>query len=243
MLHSIDQGPMPVETERPPAPLRRRASGVRREPMTDRDDAVDRADLAAIVLGDAAALERLYERHRRALYAFVRRYLGDRHLADEAVQDTLVAVWEKAETFRGEARVRTWMFGIARFRALEHRRRRRPIPIDTSAPPSRTDGASGSRRRELADVSAGPEQIAVGQDELDRVGAALARIPDDQRECFLLAVAGSLGYDEIADLLGIQVGTVKSRVSRARQRLDALLTLAERRPLAPPSPARIEDPT
>lgn len=152
------------------------------------------------------------------------------------MQDTMITVWQQAATFRAEARVRTWIFGIARYRALALARRRRPLPVDPmTRHPSQRPRVAGPVN-EWADDAAGPARIAVARDEVGRVATALRQLPDDQRECFLLAVAGSLAYDEIADLLAISVGTVKSRVARARRRLDTLIGASSSRPLPPPRP-------
>jgi len=80
--------------------------------------------VVAIAAGDRDALEALYARHRRKLWSFIRRYVADEHLAEEALADTLVAIWRHAGSFRGEARVTTWLFGIARNRTSTGRSRR-----------------------------------------------------------------------------------------------------------------------
>ena len=99
------------------------------------------------------------------------------------------------------------------FRSLGIARRRAPEPVDT---------ASGDHRWNRTDPTLDPERLVVERDRLERVGAAIDALPPDQRECFLLAVAGHLGYAEIATILGIEVGTVKSRVARARRALGTL---------------------
>lgn len=206
MLSFIDGPNTPTATT---APSSTRSTGS----AGHEGDHLDRTDLAGVASGDATALERLYGRHRDAMYPFIRRYLGDRQLAEEAMQDTMVAVWEQAEAFRGDSLVRTWMFGIARFKALGIARRRAPDPIDplTETP-----------RLHAVDRAPGPESVAIERDRVDRVGAAIDALPVDQRECFLLAVSGRFAYDEIATMLEIEPGTVKSRVARARRALAPL---------------------
>lgn len=165
--------------------------------------------VAGIAAGDRAALEALYARHRDKLWAFIRRFVADEHLAEEALADTLVALWRHAGSFRGEARVTTWLFGIAKRQAYTHLRKRVPTPVD--------DVTTNA----LADHSAGPEHVTAARDELTRVAAGVEALSDEHRETLLLAVAGDLSYVEIADLLAVPVGTVKSRVANARRILAA----------------------
>lgn len=124
----------------------------------------------------------------------------------------MVAVWRQAGAFRGEAKVRTWVFGIARRRAIGVIRARRPTPVDT-----------GAADRTAADSGPGPDRAAVARDELERVAVAITELPDELRECLLLAVGGVLSYAEIAEMLEVPVGTVKSRVAGARRRLEVVV--------------------
>lgn len=174
-------------------------------------DLSDVEALRAIANGDRRALESLYHRHRRALWSFIRNYVADAHLADEVLQDTLVAVWKAAPSFRGDSRVTTWMFGIARRQAYNHLRRRHPEPVDTDALAPRTDS------------SPGPERVVVARDERDKVVDQIERLSPEHREALVLALAGDLSYGELSEMLGVPVGTVKSRVSNARRTLKSRL--------------------
>ena len=170
----------------------------------------DRAAIAAVASGDRRALEELYARHRHGLWAFIRRYVADEQLAEEALADTLVALWRHAASFRGEARVSTWLFGIARRQAHNHVRRRRPVPVDHD-----------TALAVVADTDPDPERIVASRDELDHVNARIEALSDEHREALLLSIAGDLSYAEIAELLQVPVGTVKSRVANARRNLGA----------------------
>ncbi|CAN5805271.1 sigma-70 family RNA polymerase sigma factor [soil metagenome] len=163
--------------------------------------------VAAIASGDRRALSVLYERHRRALWSFIRRFVADEHLAEEVLADTLVAAWRGAGSFRGDARVTTWLFGIARNQAYNHLRRRRPVPVDEV------------RTGTLIDHGAQPDRVVAARDELSRVAAEIEALSPEHREALLLAIAGDLSYGEISEVLGVPVGTVKSRVANARRRL------------------------
>ncbi|MEU4829815.1 sigma-70 family RNA polymerase sigma factor [Streptosporangium sp. NPDC023615] len=168
-------------------------------PARSREDA---RLLAGVADGDAAALTALYERYARPLFSFLYRLAGDRGTAEEILQDTLLAVWRSAGTYRSRSSVSTWLFGVARRQA--HNRLRGAPPPPAAEPP------------DAADPLPGPEELAVGE---ERVRAALARLPLAQREVVVLAFLGDLGHREIAQVLEIPVGTVKSRLHHARATL------------------------
>ncbi|MBB2911785.1 RNA polymerase sigma-70 factor (ECF subfamily) [Streptosporangium becharense] len=158
--------------------------------------------IARIAWGDPQALTELYERYARPLFAFLYRLAGDRGTAEEILQDTLLAVWRSAHTYQGRSTVGTWLFGVAR-RQAHNRLRATPPPL-AADPFDRPDPAPG------------PEELATGD---DRVQKALARLPLAQREVVVLAFLDDLGHREIAEVLGIPVGTVKSRLHHARATL------------------------
>ncbi|MFC4060097.1 RNA polymerase sigma factor [Planomonospora corallina] len=166
----------------------------------------DARALARIAGGDAGALAELYERYAGPLFAFLYRLAGDRGTAEEILQDTLLAVWRSAPSYQGRSAVSTWLFGVAR-RQAHNRLRGAPPPL--AAEPG--DGAA---------PAPGPEDLAVGG---DRVHRALARLPLAQREVVVLAVLGDLAHQEIAEVLDIPVGTVKSRLHHARVTLRGCL--------------------
>ncbi|WP_043627832.1 RNA polymerase sigma factor [Nonomuraea candida] len=158
--------------------------------------------LSRVADGDTAALTELYERYGEPLFAFLLRLAGDRGTAEEILQDTMLAVWRSAGTFQRRSSVSTWLFGVARRQA--HNRLR------TAAPPQ------AAEPYERADPLPGPEELAVGGDSLE---ALLARLPPAQRDVAVLHFVVDLAHQDIAEVLGIPVGTVKSRLHLARTRL------------------------
>jgi len=172
-------------------------------PATGEDDRL----LARVAGGDRAALTALYERHHRPLFGYLATLLGDRSAAEEALQDTMLAVWNGAGRFEGRSRVSTWLFGIARRQALTRLRRRRPEAVD--------DGWLAA----VADPRPGPEEQAVAHLEGERVAAAVARLSPVHREVLVLAFWQGLTQPELVEVLGVPVGTVKSRLSNARKAL------------------------
>jgi len=170
--------------------------------------------IQAIGTGDKAALSALYERHGHAILAYLIGQLsGDRQLAEEVLQDVLLAVWQGAGSFRGESKVRTWMLSIARYQALNARRRRKPTPAELGEYiPSDDDG---------------PQRVQEKHDQQATVRAAMRELPEEQKEALELIFYHDLSGPEAADVLGIAPGTVKSRVHRAKNTLRGLLKRQE----------------
>jgi RNA polymerase sigma-70 factor (ECF subfamily) len=171
--------------------------------------------LRLVAAGDAAALARLYERHAGPLYGYLLRLAGDRMTAEEILQDTMLAVWRSAGAFEGRAKVSTWLFGVAR-RQAHNRLRGRPGPEPV-----------GGDLPERADQSAGPEELAIAAAGGTPVAAAVDRLPEHHRDVIALVFVAGLPLADVADVLGIPVGTVKSRLYPARAAIAAALIAQE----------------
>ncbi|MEO7664230.1 MAG: sigma-70 family RNA polymerase sigma factor [Candidatus Limnocylindrales bacterium] len=173
------------------------------------DDRAQEAELVvAIAAGDVAAIEALYDRVARPLYALGLRWLGDVGEAEELVQETFVRAWRQADRFDpARGRVGAWLFGIARHIATDrwrYRGRRPTVALDESIEHPRDDG--------LADLG----------DAWD-VALALEHLPPAQREVLVMAYSHDLSQSEIAGALGIPLGTVKSRTYYALRAMAELL--------------------
>ena len=160
-----------------------------------------------VAAGDGEALAELYRRHHEALCAYLLRLAGDQDLAEEVVQDTLLAVWRGAATFQGRSRVRTWLLGIARRQALG--RLRRAVPERTSE----------ELLAELPAPEPAPEELALASAERRDLAAAVGQLSALHQEVLALAFVHGLSYAEIAEVLGVPLGTVKSRLAGARRAL------------------------
>ncbi|GIJ58430.1 RNA polymerase sigma factor [Virgisporangium aurantiacum] len=163
---------------------------------------------------DADALGQLYLRHRTGLLALSHRLIGDWHAAEEVVLDALVTVWGRAARFEGRSTVRSWLYGVVRHHAL-NRRRRRPLPL-----------ADNTGLDEVASDADGPEALSLAAVTRAQLAAAIERLPEHHREIIALAFVAELSQPEIAEVLGVPVGTVKSRLHRARRDLAQLITEA-----------------
>jgi RNA polymerase sigma-70 factor (ECF subfamily) len=154
--------------------------------------------------GDERAFERLYERHAHRLLAYAEGLLRDRGPAEEALQETFMAVWRGAGSFEGRSAVRTWLFGICRRQALKRMRGGRPAarPLEDAA--------------DVPATEPDPQVVALARADAAAVGAAFASLSAAHREVLDLTFAAELSQAEIAEVLEIPVGTVKSRLFHAR---------------------------
>ncbi len=171
----------------------------------------DEALLAQLASGDENALAELYDRFGRTAYGLAVRVLRDQALAEDAVQDAFLGAWRTAAAFdpsRGTAS--TWLLTLVHRRAVDLVRRedRRRTDVLDDAP--------------IASGETTDEQAAV-REERRRVQAALAQLPADQREALELAYYGGLTQSELAERLGVPLGTVKSRMFAGLARLRDLL--------------------
>jgi RNA polymerase sigma factor (sigma-70 family) len=186
---------------------------VRRSHEPARSVAVsDEQVLEAVGNGDDDALGVLYDRYGRVAYALAFRILRDRALAEDAVQEAFLAIWRSAEGYKRErAKPSTWILTVVHRRAVDLVRREE------------------RRRGEALEKAPEPESAPADEDvELrDRraaVRAALDRLPDEQRQALELAYYGGLTQSDLAERLGVPLGTVKSRMFAGLGRLRELLS-------------------
>lgn len=186
----------------------------------------DSALIAAHVAGDPEAFSELVHRHQDRLWAVALRTTGDREEAADALQDGLISAFRRAETFRGDAQVTTWLHRIVVNACLDRMRRRKARP--TEPLPDQED-----RAVELT-VKAAEDPAEVSERRTD-VMAALALLSGDQRAALVLVDMEGYSVDEAAKILDCPAGTVKSRCSRGRARLVPLLTQYRSEPAPNPT--------
>lgn len=176
----------------------------------------DAALIRAIAGGDMRALNELYARHGANILSYLSSFLNDRQLAEEVLQDVMMAVWNHAGQFRGDSKVRTWLLTIARNRAINTRRRTTPNLVQFD---------------DVLDMDAGdttPLEKVERKHRSELMREALNRLPPAYQEILLLVFYHQLSGVEIAEVLGISTGTVKSRLHRAKELLRrVLLTMGE----------------
>jgi len=199
--------------------------------MNGREGATDDA---AVVLrmaaGSEAALETLYDRYAASIFAAAYRLTSDRGTAEEVVQETFLALWNRAETFDPTAgSLAAWLHAIARNRTIDRLRAagRRPTLVALSSAAGPDEDATQALDRLVsggsivggATPSPGPEETFASVDAQGAISVALAAMSEDERTVILLAYQEELSQSEIAARLGWPLGTVKTRTRRALQRL------------------------
>ena len=165
--------------------------------------------------GDENALADLYRRWAKPLLNFLYGMCGDRTLAEDLLQEVFLRVWRAAPRYQPTAKYSTWLFQIARNHWLNERekRMRRPRPMSLAGGPEDDGGSSGIS---VADPSVRrPDRAAEDRELKDRIDAAVARLPERLRDVWVLGAAQGLPYQEVASILDVPVGTVKSRMFQA----------------------------
>lgn len=171
----------------------------------------DKALIARIVAGERPAFRLFYLRYHNRVYSFVVRLIHRPEMADEVVNDVLLIVWRKAASYRGQAAVSTWLFGIAYRLALKSLRRW-PQPV------------SEDNRPERIDSNPVPEELADQALDTRRVQAALKYLSAEQRAVVELTYFLGYSCSEVAAVVNCPVNTVKTRLFHARKHLQNHLT-------------------
>ncbi|MFF0368726.1 RNA polymerase sigma factor SigM [Micromonospora sp. NPDC005087] len=184
--------------------------------MDGRDAATDLELLRAHASGDRDAFAELFHRHRDRLWAVALRTLGDREEAADALQDALLSAHRAAARFRGDSAVTTWLHRIVVNACLDRIRRRQAHPTVPLPDGNRAGDGSGTPGVE-------PAAPAQDHDTALVVREALAALPVEQRAALVLVDLQGYPVAEVARILGVAEGTVKSRCARGRTRLAVLL--------------------
>lgn len=172
--------------------------------------------LSLALAGDPDAYGRVVAREGRALWRCARALCGDDHLADDLVQETFVAAWNSRERYDGRCRFSTWLYGILRFRHLKARRSQRGgIATGERAFP---DEVMADQRADLS-TAANPPDEAVRVEEGERLREAVAALSPEQRSVVELRFFAGASLEDVATLLDIPLGTVKSRLHNGLVRL------------------------
>lgn len=175
-----------------------------------RPAAPDEDLVRAFVEGDREAFEEIVDRYERRVYAVALRMCGDAETARDVTQEVFISALRSLRSFRGTARLSTWLHRVTVNASLDRLRRRRDdLPLEETAG--------------RADPGRGPEEAAVESDRARRVRRAIAALTPEFRAVVVLHDLQDLAYAEVAEALEIPIGTVKSRIHRARMELARLL--------------------
>ncbi len=167
--------------------------------------------------GDTKALNELFERHRDAAYAVAYRLVGNADDALDVVQEAFIHVMRGIRSFRGQSAFRTWLYRIVTHAALDYRRYRAV---------RQTQSLDHENAREPADIGPArenPAEEAQTRDLREAILQALENVSEKNRAALVLYAIEGMSYKEVAEALGISVGTVMSRIFNARQRLKDLM--------------------
>jgi RNA polymerase sigma-70 factor (ECF subfamily) len=181
--------------------------------MTDRSSDPDRTVIASVLDGETARYAELVERYERRLLHTMVRAIGDRADAEELTQEAFVRAYFALPSYDPQFAFSTWLFKIAINLSINHRKKqgrdRERLAESVNEPP---DGASPSK-------PASPAGSAESGELAEKIRDAIDRLPDEFRDIFVMRHFYELSYREICDATGLPMGTVKSRLIRARRRL------------------------
>jgi len=172
--------------------------------MTEEQDVIQR-----VLDGDPESFRLLVERYAGAVTRMIRNVTGDRHACEDLAQEVFLTAYAKLRIFDpARSQFSTWLFTIARHKAVNAARRRKPRYM--ADPPEQADTRN-------------PEMSAERKERLAALDRALLALPLNQRTAFVLAEFEQLPYEKIAQIEGVRLGTIKSRINRARVKLTEVL--------------------
>jgi RNA polymerase sigma-70 factor (ECF subfamily) len=184
-------------------------------PSVGPPSASDEALLIALREGELAAFDELYRRWSRRLYGYVLRHVGDAVIADDLFQEVFLTVLRDRSYEPARGRFAAWLFALARNRCLDHRRADERVAQRSADMPEEPAAR---------DCPADPEETLARDQQGRTVRAAIAGLPEAQRQLLILKQVGGLTYREIGEMHGIPEGTVKSRLHAAVSAFRRALT-------------------
>lgn len=197
-----------------------RANGARR---SDPDALSDEALMQRFQEGDSYAFKVLMERHRRGVYNFVLRHVGEKTAAEDLLQDVFLRVVQGAHRYKLESKFTTWLYTIARNLCVDRARKmkfRRHKSLDQPIG-DETDSSLGDR---IADEAVPTDRRAISSELQGQLAQAIATLREDQREVFLMREYSNLPFKDIAEIVGVPENTVKSRMRYALEHLRKTLS-------------------
>jgi RNA polymerase sigma-70 factor (ECF subfamily) len=172
----------------------------------------ERSLISRVAGGDIEAFKTLHQIYQKRLFAYSMKMLDDAGTAEELCNDVMLDVWRQAGQFKGKSKLSSWIFGIARYKALNTLRRK-----------DRRINVALEQAATTADARPDPEKAAERRDTREKLEAALGTLSPEHREVIELTFYHEFSYEEIARIMKCPVGTVKTRMFYARQKLRAWL--------------------
>jgi RNA polymerase sigma-70 factor, ECF subfamily len=174
-----------------------------------------------IARDDTAAFDALFLRHRRAVFSYTFRMVGEGAAAEDLTQECFLRVWRSRQRYEPTAAFRTWLFTIARRLALDELKRRQAHPAVRDTETADDEDSTGTVEAIAVD-SVNPQELVIARELARTLDQALRALPEEFREAAILRDVEGMSYEEIAGILGCPLGTVKSRINTARKRLQAV---------------------
>lgn len=190
------------------------------ERVDEHKEADDAEIVRRVLKGEDELFATLVNRYRTRLFRFIGRYTNDAEDAKDVTQNVFFKVYGALDSYDSRFKFSTWIFRIAGNAAIDHLRRRKIRPISLDLPP---DSAGDERRLDPKEVRPDPLENLARHRLGEALDQAIEKLPDDYRELISLRHYGELPYEEIAELKGMPLGTVKNKLFRARQALRDLL--------------------
>jgi RNA polymerase sigma-70 factor (ECF subfamily) len=201
---------------------------------SDMSDPTDEQLMHAYRAGDLRAFEQLLARHERPVWSFLRRSVGDATLAEDLLQEVFLRVVKARDEWKGESKFSTWVYAIARNLCIDHARRAVHRDATSMDGPTRRDDDGSDTLHDHVPSRARDAEGATSDGELRaRIDAAVAALPAEQREVFLMREVMDMPFAEIASVVGAPEPTVKSRMRYALERLREALEDFREGPLEP----------
>ena len=168
--------------------------------------------------GDAQAFEQLVTPHEQMLWRVCWHYTHHQEDAADCLQEAMLKAWRAIKTYRGECSLSSWLYRIASTVCLDFLRKQKRLPPTDSA-----DEMAEEEGFTPVDASPTPDEAVIRQESADNIRAAIDALPADMRTAIILYALQGMQYEEIAEVTRTSVGTVKSRISRARQKIAKFL--------------------
>lgn len=175
-------------------------------------------------LGQESAFRDLIRRYERPVFSLVYRMVRDRELAEDLVQEAFIKALNALESYRPEFKFSSWIFKIANNAAIDHLRRRELVTLSLDgAPNAQTPDAIEATALQIGDRAESPLAELEAKEIGGAIEAAIARLRPEYRACIMLRHVEGRPYEEIAEMLGLPLGTVKTYIHRARNELREAL--------------------
>ena len=182
--------------------------------------------LAALRSGDLGAFSALVARHQRSLINFFYHLCWDRQGAEDCAQEVFLRVYSHLDTYEPQAKFTTFLFRIARNLWIDRMRSAavhgKPLSLEASS-----GGEGRSLQERVASRVQSPVEILAREEQQEALRRAIDQLPDEQKSVVILSEIQGMKYQDIGEILGVPVGTVKSRMHTAMEKLKDLLSVAE----------------